>query len=160
MLVKPELLTAAAALAAIIIYFLTTRRENQRWRRDALLEAMVGFLDGSFSRYSERAFNASLAAGADPAISEKMETYRGRAADGTRRQNSSLTRIRLLAPAPIIHEAEKVIEEDQRIQQWFDDPSQGDSTWSALNGPRQPQRLELINAYRKKFGLGDTRHLG
>ena len=48
-----EWLQAAGVVLAIVIslatYVVTNKRDDNKWQRDALLEAMVGFLDGSFA---------------------------------------------------------------------------------------------------------------
>ena len=64
----------AAALSAVTLY-LTGKREQKTWRRDAVVEAMVQFMDGSFSRYSERAFDTRRAG-------ESVDRYMRRADDG------------------------------------------------------------------------------
>lgn len=153
----PELLTAGAAFVAIAVsfatYLITSRRDEMRWRRDELLAAMAQFLDGSFQRYSLRAFNHKLAG-------EPLEKYHDRSGDGRHEENLALTRLRLLASEQIVKAAEIVRAEDDAVAQWFTDqtPTPG-STYADLNRKRQAARSRLIAAYRKEFRLGRPKPL-
>src|SRR3954452_21205990 len=96
---------AAAALSALTLY-VTGKREQTKWRRDAVIESIVEFTSGSYGRFSERAFNARRAR-------ESIERYVQRADDGLRRQNAALTRLRLLASNEVVARAEAVQREDE-----------------------------------------------
>jgi hypothetical protein len=143
---------AAAALSAFTLY-LNGKREQKTWRRDAVVEAMVQFMEGSFGRYSERAFNTRRAG-------EPVERYEHRADDGLRRQNAALIRLRLLASNNIVSKAEAVQRADETVTSWFkhsdEDPTQ---TWGTLNGPRQNARQALLSAYRSEFDLGQAKEI-
>lgn len=140
----------AAALSGGTLY-LSGRREQKAWRRDAVIEAMIAFLDASYGRYSERAFDAQVAG-------EDVERYRRRADESLRAQNSALTRLRLLASNDVVAAAELVQQADSRVTAWFDAPDAA-RAWDDVNGPRQRARQAFLSAYRDEFGLGRAKDI-
>jgi hypothetical protein len=152
----PNWLAALAAILAVAVsvttYAITNKRDEKRWRRDSLLDAMAGFLDGSFQRYSLRAFNLKREGG-------DTSKYDERSLAGRHQQNSALTRLRLLAPSEIVEAAELVRAADDEVAEWFtsDLAESLPSTWSSLNDRRQAARTRMLSAYRHAFGLGRAR---
>ena len=142
----------AAALSAVTLY-LTGKREQTNWRRDAVIESIVEFSGGSYSRFSERAFNARRAG-------DSFERYVRRADDGLRRQNAALTRLRLLASNEVVARAEAVQREDEVVTAWFRDV-RNDTTvsWEMLNAARQNVRQSFLSAYRQAFGFGEAKNI-
>ena len=143
---------AAASFSGITLY-LSGRREHRTWRRDAVVEAMVQFIDASYSRFSERAFDARRAG-------DNIDKYRQRAGEAVRTQNAALTRLRLLASNEIVERAEQVQRADERVAEWFDRTETDDAqSWDALNGARQRARQAFLSSYRTQFGLGHAKEI-
>lgn len=155
-----EWLQAAGVVLAIAIslatYVVTNKRDDNKWQRDALLEAMVRFLDGSFARYSEQAFGIRRGQWQSGALSDSgdFERYIVRAKSGHRQQNAALTRLRLLAPSEVVESAEDLAASDHNLEQWFDNPNDDHDSWESLNADRQARRAHFIQTYRSHFRLG------
>lgn len=155
-----EWLQAAGVVLAIIIslvtYVVSNRRDDTKWQRDALLGAMTQFLDGSFARYSGRAFAVRYGEIQPDSrlVQRSFDAYAKRAESGKRQQNTAMTSLRLLAPVEVVAAAEKLMLEDYRVEQWFDDPTPEHKTWGSINDARQAQRAVFIEAYRRHFRLG------
>ena len=145
-----------AIAISLVTYVVSNKRGDNQWQRDALLDAMKQCLDGSFARYSGRAFaarSAEIQHGARP-DHRSFDTYAKRAEEGKRDQNAALTSLRLLAPADVVAAAEKLMVEDHRVERWFDDPTPEQGTWGSINDARQAQRAVFIETYRRHFKLG------
>lgn len=103
-------LGAVAALLAAVLsaatFFITNRRDDRKCLRDALLEAMVEFANGSFQRYSRVAFE-TMSQGGD------LQKHHERSSAGRWQQNRAVTRLRLLAPPAVVRSAEAVAKEDR-----------------------------------------------
>lgn len=158
--------TAVAVLAVVIslvTYVVTNRRDNKKWQRDQLLEAMGMFLDGSFARYGAKAFaerHAQLTSSKlrDP---KALTKYEQRATDGLRAQNAALTRLRLLAPVEVIAKAEDLMVADEQVARWFNTSNPTKSiAWDELNSNRQEYRAQFIDSYRKQYRLGPGKSIG
>jgi hypothetical protein len=143
-----------AIMISVVTYVVTNRRDDKKWLRDHLLEACVKFLDGSFDRYSKRAYLTRVESLQGIAASlGKLDVYRKRADDGLRQQNDALTHLRLLASARIVDAAIEVMKEDAAVAEWFGDPDETVASWEALNQPRQEARKKFLDAYRTEFKL-------
>jgi len=103
---------AAATLAAIlsgITLWTTGRREERKWRREALLDTIVQFLDGSFDLPGNQACNRRRAG-------ESLEGLNDQASAAFQRSANALTRLRVLAPSAVVATAERVHDiDDQAI---------------------------------------------
>ena len=155
-----EWLQAGGVVLAIVIslgtYVVSNKREDAKWQRDALLGAMMQFLDGSFARYSGRAYAiryGEIQQGAQPE-NASFKPYAKRAENGKRNQNAAMTSLRLLAPAEVVAAAERLMVQDYRVEQWFENPTPEQQTWGSINDARQAQRAEFIDTYRRHFRLG------
>ena len=91
-----DIASSAVAVLAVVIslvtYVVTNRRDNKKWQRDQLLQAMVTFLDGSFARYGEKAFAERHGQLTSTKVrdSNALAKYEQRATDGLRAQNAAL----------------------------------------------------------------------
>lgn len=95
----------AALLAGLTLY--TSGRRDPRWVRDSLIDSYVAYLDASFESAGPSALNARLT-GDETAAAD----YRRQASAAHRRQNDTLTRLRILAPAYVVEAAERLHEAD------------------------------------------------
>ena len=112
----PKLLTAFAAILAVGLsvstFVITSKRDEKRWRRDALLDATAGFLNGSFQRYSVRAYDLKIQG-------LPMAKYHEESDGGRHEENLALTRLRLLASEEIVEAAEIARAADDAVDKWF-----------------------------------------
>jgi hypothetical protein len=151
----PILGAAAAAVAAVLAglnLFVSGRHERTRWIRETLVEVYVGFLAISTER-SDIAIKAvrSQRAGKDARglaeLREQSDSAHGRHLD-------LLTRLRLLASAPVIRAAQELHECDDALSKLAfgsESPSDEDLNhmWSAL----WRGRVRLIDAIRKSIHI-------
>jgi hypothetical protein len=122
------LATLVAALAAAVLsglaLFLTGRREDLKWKREVLSQAMVSLFDASFAGAYEAAFEARQAG-------EKIEEHKELALDLHAIQLRALTRMRFLAKPAVVtrafelHDIEDsiyglVFVEELKAERWTD----------------------------------------
>lgn len=131
-------LSAAAAGAAALISLatlivttvVTGRREQRKWARSALTDAFVAFLDASWR-------------GTD-ALKQHQEEVPAQALADMR---SSLTRLRLLASAPVVAAGEQLLRSQRSAM------AAEDGQVKALLGKCSMDRHKLIEAGKQEMGL-------
>lgn len=145
---------AAAAVLSGITLWLTGKREKRKWRRESLVDTVVEFLDGSFKRPGNRAYNL-LAGGGDPKELQKQ------AQEGVEQCAAALTRLRLLAPSDMVERAEALqILEDEITESLFEGASPpGVDVWLSKADRRMAARTELLDVARRSLGLGTAKEL-
>jgi hypothetical protein len=74
---------------------LTGRREDRRWKREVLEEAMVSLFDASFGCVDGAAFDAAK-------DGKELREYKDRALDAHGAQLEALTRLRFLATPQVL----------------------------------------------------------
>jgi hypothetical protein len=137
----------AAALAGTTLYA-NGRREERKWRRDVTLEALVTFLEGSFSGAGDKVFAVKKEGG-------NLEPHLATAAKAERRQRDALTRLRLLAPTPVIDAAKELRQVDLDVRTWALDPktTDQDPSWAALRSKQLAGRDHLETVARTSIDL-------
>jgi hypothetical protein len=151
---------AAAALSGGTLW-ITGHREERKWRRDAVVETTCQFLDASYRRIHSSTARAAWRNGDLQAdLERKKEAYDA--------QRSALTRLRLLAPTPVVAEAEKVLVADgAACDAIFGPDSVGSGQkdlprleqWERLQEERRIARQGFLDAFRTAAGLGAAKTL-
>jgi hypothetical protein len=140
----------AATLSGVTLWT-TGRREERRWRREALLDTIVEFLDGSFDLPGNQAYN-QLRAGAD------LNSLPDSTAVNLRRCASALTRLRVLASSHVVTTAERVHNIDDRaitlLLKSETVPSMPD--WLEITDRRREAREAFLDAARDALGLDSS----
>jgi hypothetical protein len=145
-----------AALAAIVAAILsgwatyfTGRREELKWRREALLDVVATFIEASFSGAGNQARLAR-------ANNEDLRPYISRTIEVERVQVEALTRMRLVAPADVIRAATALRNLDYAIHAGIlrDEPVMSDETWATLRLERRDAREQLLSSARQHLGTG------
>lgn len=103
----PDTASLVSAIAAVIAaslaganLYLNGRREDRRWARETLVELFASYLDASFR------WSGTVAHEGGQQILEDVATERRRHADQAHHdQTAILTRLRLLAPKPVVDAA-------------------------------------------------------
>lgn len=145
---------AAAGLAAILSgvnLYVSGRRELDRWTRDALVDALVQFLDTSFKLKSALRTLVLLAPQAEPQRYEAKSLV----VAAHDLETDTLTRLRLLASSRVVKAAEALHEADHgAIDAYFaEDPL--NAYRNALIRTRVA-RAQFIEAARSAFRLRDV----
>ncbi len=139
----------AAGLSGATLW-VSSRREERKWLREVVLEALVAFLDASFVRLTQSALEAKRR-GDD--ISDYVTTVLAQ----REKQIGVLARLRLLAPNQVVAAALDLYEADHDTQ---DNLIKGttppdEAQWRQFENVQNNARTNLINASRHTLGLGD-----
>jgi hypothetical protein len=139
--------SAAAVLSAVSL-LLSGRREDKRWKREVLEEAMVSLFDSSFNSPLTAAI-AAREAGQD------TEWHKARALDAHAVQMQALTRLRFLATPKVVDYAFQLHDvEDQLYEAAFREKGRFSAAQlQNLKDRRWSLRTELFNASRCNLGL-------
>ena len=151
----PILGAAAAAVAAALAglnLFVSGRHERTRWIRETLVEVYVGFLAISAER-SDIAIMAirSQRAGKD---ARELAELREQSDSAHDRHLDLLTRLRLLASAPVIRAAQDLHEcDDALLTVAFGPESPSDEDLNHMWGALWRRRVRVIDAIRRSVHL-------
>ena len=138
---------SVAGLAAVFSgsnLWISGKRDERRWRRDALIETLIDTLDASFSGTRWQLTDGEEEIGYRPSDAAYREVrFRG------------LTRLRLIAPNKVVAAAIELHAIDQRIRALADDrrTQVNESELNALRRAQAEARLELLSTARRTIGL-------
>ena len=142
----------AAVLAAVNLY-VSGRRELRKWTREALVEALVVFLDASFRQTGVcRALPPST-----PAPDAEQRRLQAAAVEAHDIETDTLTRLRLLAPSRVVKAAEALHQaEHEMVDAFFaESPMRTEDIDDAL-APARRAREQFLQSARSALQLGDT----
>lgn len=157
-MVTPEIIAAvAASLAAVLSGFglwLGWRREDRKWRRDALVDTLVQILDSSFASPGSGLMQKRR----EGALSEKDREL---AEEAHFAGISALTRLRVIASAPVVQEAEFLHMADDTAAEMVlgEGPLPEEADWVRTQDERHRRRYQLLAASRKELGLGPAKQI-
>lgn len=156
MAVAADVLTAGAASVAALLsgvnLYVSGRREEQRWNREALIEAFLTFVGASFS------FNAACTAGGRVGRNDQESLkYALQAIDAHDTETHTLTRLRLLASSAVVAEAEALHAAEHRLVEisFSDDPDERAERQAKRTMVRKA-RERLVKAARADLHLRDA----
>lgn len=154
--ITPELIAGVAAVVAAVIAAILSavtlavsgRREELRWRREALTEVLVQFVDTTFQGPHSEAFNLRLS-GEDP------ERYRQTAIDAHAEMVNLLTRLRMLARNRVVKKAVEIHAVQDRIYDaiYSDADLMDTDEFGVLVAKRGRLRNEFLRLARRNLGL-------
>jgi hypothetical protein len=154
--ITPEIVAAvAASLAAVlsgVSLWLGGRREERRWRREALVDTLVQFLDSSFASPGDVLMRKRLAG----TLSD--EDHRS-AEQAHLIGISALTRLRVTASAAVVEQAERLHMADDTGSDMVlvNTELPGDDEWNQMVRERRGLRDLLLSASRSELGLGSAK---
>jgi hypothetical protein len=155
------LVTAGAAgLAAVLAganLWISGRRELNKWKREALVEAFVTFLDASFKQ------NGTCTKLTSPGLKTSTERHRLHiaAVEAHDMETDTLTRLRLLAPSRLIAAAEALHEAEHRlVATCFTQPLPLEETLDTVRLAARSARVKLLESARQALRLRDTAAIG
>lgn len=153
---SPELVAAVAAtLAAVFSGFslwLGGRREERKWRRDAIIDTLVQLLDSSFASPADVLMGKRRAG----ALTDEDR----RAAEEAHELGiSALTRLRVIAGTSVVEQAELLhMADDAGSDMVFVDRQlPEDHVWEDVVRTRRELRDKLLAVSRQDLGLGPAR---
>lgn len=154
--ITPQLIAGVAAVVAAVIAAILSavnlavsgRREQLRWRREALTEVLVRFVDTTFQGVPSAAFDLRLSGG-DP------EKYRQGAIDSHAEMVNSLTRMRMLARNRVVKKAVEIHAVQDRIYDaiYHDADLMDTGEFEMLVTKRRRLRNEFLKLARRNLGL-------
>jgi hypothetical protein len=137
----------AAVLAGVNLY-VSGRREFDKWTRETLIEILTAFLDGSFS-LSNACETINVLA---PQIHERARLRTDIIASHDT-ETDALTRLRVLAPPPLVHAALVLLEVEYDLAaHCFLEVIQSDA-YNELRGVVNQSRARFIEAARLGLGI-------
>lgn len=150
-----DIVAAIAACVAAVLsgtaLVVAGKRDERRWRREAMTDTLVAFLDASFAGAGQRSYDAR-------SRGEDMTEFRTIAIESHSRRIESLTRLRLLAPADVVIAAERLHDADNAVHtaalNEVDVPDL--HRWSELRHAQQQARERLLTAARNTLGLNSA----
>jgi len=104
----------AAALFSGISLYLSGKREERRWRRDALLNTYQRFIELSFERSFKTVLGIRVRRGIEPG---DLDDLRQEESELHLEYDSLFTRIRLLGNGDVVHASETLHTSDQELVQ-------------------------------------------
>lgn len=142
----------AAVLAAIFsaaTLIVAGRREHRRWLRDAMTDALVVFIGGSFAGAGQRVLTARQAG-------LSIDDYSKAASEAHAVQTDALTRLRLVALPAVILAAEALHECDHDVRDavFARETLPSLEEWTRLRAVQNSARDHLLNTSRRTLGLG------
>jgi hypothetical protein len=148
----------AAILAAVNLY-ISDRRELNKWTRESLIETLTVFLDASFRHAS--ACRKTYSASPDDYGTNKL---RRAILAAHEIENSTLTRLRILAPPSVVQAAIKLLEVEYHLAEpCFRRSAENENslaTYYQLIDSVHEQRQKFIQAARASLGLRHTSGTG
>lgn len=156
--ITPELLAAVAASVAAILSGISLwaggRREETKWRRDAIIDTLVSFLDSSFASPGDVLMRKRRAG----ALTDEDRTNADQAhTDGI----SALTRLRVIAGADVVSCAEELHMADdagsELVLSGQELPTEDE--WKRIVARRRELRDRLLEVARKELGLGPAQKI-
>jgi hypothetical protein len=154
--ITPELVAALAATVAAILsglaLWLGGARAERQWRRDALVDTIVRFLDASFASPGHKVMRKLRASTlTDQDRRELNEVHRSAL--------TALTRLRVLASANLVECAERLHLADEYAYELLSDdavlPTQ--QVWDLHQSGRQRVLHSLLDVARRDLGLGKAK---
>jgi hypothetical protein len=137
----------AAVLAGINLY-ISGRREFDKWTRETLIEIVTAFLDGSFNLSNACEAINVLA----PQLHERARLRKHIIASHDT-ETEALTRLRILAPPPLVHAALVLFEVEYDLAaHCFLETIQSDA-FNELRGVMNQSRARFIEAARLALGI-------
>ncbi|MGW7680908.1 hypothetical protein ACWGID_09240 [Kribbella sp. NPDC054772] len=155
----PDLIAATAACIAAVLsglsLFVGGRREERRWRREAMTDTLVTFLDASFSGPGQRVYDAR-------SRRDDLSEHRHESELARRTEIDALTRLRLLAPSDVVLAAERLHEAGHQVSSavFASNGLPSEEEWQQLRLRRRGAREELLDTARKTLGLGPAQAIG
>ena len=156
--ITPELLAAVAASVAAVLSGVSLwaggRREETKWRRGAIIDTLVLFLDSSFASPGDVLMRKRLGGAltdADRANSDHAHS------SGI----SALTRLRVIAGTAVVSCAEQLhMADDTGSDMVFsDEDPPSEIEWDRIVVERRELRYQLLEAARKELGLGPAQKI-
>lgn len=148
--VTPELFAAIAATLAAVLAAVSLgvgmAREERMWRREALVDTVVAFLDASFEAPGELSLG-KYQAGAYTDLDE------ARHGEAHQRMLRALTRLRVIASVDVVTAAERIHAADFARAQMLSTRKLTEDEWSRLGRARSEARVALLASARKAMGL-------
>jgi hypothetical protein len=127
----------------------TSRRDERRWRREAIIDTLVIFLDASFVRGTRGTVPADIA------------KRRRASVEAHDRQLDALTRLRLLAPNKVVVAAEQLHQADHEVHdRAFADQQLSEHQLTPVREAQARARNNLLDASRTALGLGPAQTVG
>src|SRR5262249_39723209 len=131
------------------------KRDERRWRREAMTDTLVTFLDASFAGAGQRSYDAR-------SQGEDLTSFRKIAVDSHALRIEALTRRRWLAPAQVVVAAERLHNADNAIH--IAVLSDGElpelDQWATLRQTQRRAREDLLTAARGGLGLDAAQSIG
>ena len=145
-----------SAVGAVVAAFLSGmsllvlgRRENVRWRREALVDTVVSFIDASFTMPGHGALRRAQSGNFSAEDREEV-------LQADQRAGQALSRLRVIATAETVQAAELIHALDNRkarmvltAQVAFDEDE-----WTRTSIERREARVALLTAARRELRLG------
>jgi hypothetical protein len=150
--------SVAAALFSGISLYLSGKREERRWRRDALLNTYQRFIELSFERSFKTVLGIRVRRGIEP---DDPDELRKEESELHLEYDSLLTRIRLLGNGDVVAASERLHASDQELVQLSlrsDAPATA-SDCDTFEKERQRNRQAkeaLLKAARETLGFEPT----
>jgi len=145
-----------AALLAGVNLYVSGRRELDKWTREALVEALVVFLDASFKQ------SGLCASFTSPSpLAEEGERLRTAVIATHDLQTDTLTRLRLLAPSRVVAAAESLHQADHElVTLCFIELVTQSEAIDARRTLIRRARQQFLESARSTLRLGDTASIG
>lgn len=156
--ITPQLLAAVAASVAAILSGVSLwaggRREETKWRRDAIIDTLVIFLDSSFASPGD-VYMRKRRAGSLTDV-ERVSAEQAHATGV-----SALTRLRVIAGAAVVSCAEELHMADDTGSDMLLLSAQlpSEQEWDRVVAQRRELRDRLLEAARKELGLGPAHRI-
>jgi hypothetical protein len=154
-----DAVTGGAALLAAVFaglnLYISGRRELDKWTRETLIDTISLFLDASFKHAGAcRSIFRSSPQG------QELDRLRAEILLAHDRETDSLTRLRILAPPPVVEAARKLLESEYSLAEpcFGGDISRDIS--DTLIRPVQRDRTHFIEAARAALGLREAAGTG
>jgi len=152
--VNPQLVAAVASVLAAVLsgvtLWLSGKRENRRWKRDAVLDSVVDFLDASFEAPSGYSLAKLRADALDEDDRQRLEAAHTK-------MLHALTRLRVLAPPMVVSLAEQVHKADFDRLTMVLSRRVDDELWESIGRLRNECRDDFVAAVRRDMGLGPSK---
>jgi hypothetical protein len=143
----------AAGLAAVfagVNLYISGRRELDKWTRETLIEIFATFLDASFA-HSSACRDFCLASSSQTRESSQQRSV---ILATHNRETEILTRLRILAPPPVVQAALNLFDAEYGLSEpCFKDDPISIETYYALIRPVHHSRARFIEAARSALGL-------
>lgn len=139
--------TIAAVLAGATLY-VNGRREQRSWRREAMIDSLVTFMDSSFDGAGQRVRRLRT-------DGRDINTYLETTKELEAKQLAVLTRLRLIAPSGVVVAAERLREADYQVHRALlqAQTMPTEESWKLLRDEQRAARSDLLEQARRTLDL-------